>query len=419
MTTVNTTSSQEVQVAPAQRKSLLAAMAAKYNMEPDVFRDTIKATVMPAGATNEQMAAFLLVANEYDLNPITREIYAFPARNGGVTPVVGIDGWINLAQRRPEFDGMNFEYMFLENGDLDACLCSVYRKDRNRPVEVTEYMSECRRGTDPWKTHPRRMLRHKAAIQAIRYAFGFSGIKDEDDAEVIYANAQVVEEAPSQASAEIMDRARKLGSGDPASGETRIMPAKGLRADLEQVAIKDFAEEHTPPPVEERQEDARLFPADRFYQERNRQKKEAIADQEWPRKDEAGVWRDSRGLYFDYDIHSMPYGDVPSVTKYGVFVKKRGCDPDLHEAREKEQWEAIKANADKAARTGQQEEEISFGFPEINTAISRATTLDELADAEDMLNAFDGPEDQLEELKMLVDDRKGRIERLLGGSQGD
>jgi hypothetical protein len=50
-------------------------------------------------------------------------------------------------------------------------------------VEVTEYLAECRQGTDPWKKWPARMLRHKAAIQAIRYAFGFSGIVDPDEAD--------------------------------------------------------------------------------------------------------------------------------------------------------------------------------------------------------------------------------------------
>jgi hypothetical protein len=59
----------------------------------------------------------------------------------------------------------------------------VHRKDRSHPVEVTEYLAECRQGTDPWKKWPARMLRHKAAIQAIRYAFGFSGIVDPDEAD--------------------------------------------------------------------------------------------------------------------------------------------------------------------------------------------------------------------------------------------
>ena len=69
--------------------------------------------------------------------------------------------------------------------DGESCTCRIYRKDRSHPIVVTEYMDECRRNTQPWKSHPRRMLRHKAMIQAARLAFGFTGIYDEDEAERI------------------------------------------------------------------------------------------------------------------------------------------------------------------------------------------------------------------------------------------
>ena len=70
--------------------------------------------------------------------------------------------------------------------------CLIYRKDRSHPVVVREYIDECSRDKGPWQTHPKRMLRHKAFIQAARMAFGFSGIYDEDEAERI-AEARVVE----------------------------------------------------------------------------------------------------------------------------------------------------------------------------------------------------------------------------------
>jgi hypothetical protein len=41
----------------------------------------------------------------------------------------------------------------------------------------------CFRNTDPWKQWPRRMLRHKAAIQCARVAFGISGVMEPDEAE--------------------------------------------------------------------------------------------------------------------------------------------------------------------------------------------------------------------------------------------
>lgn len=161
------------------RPSLIATMAQKFNMDPKAFEQTVRATVMPSQHTNEQFAALMMVAKEYDLNPLTKEIYAFPAKGGGIVPVVSIDGWVNLVNSHPACDGFEFDFEHVE-GKLISCTCRMYRKDRSRPVTVTEYLAECKRNTDPWKME-HRMLRHKAMIQAARYAFGFSGIYDEDE----------------------------------------------------------------------------------------------------------------------------------------------------------------------------------------------------------------------------------------------
>ena len=165
------------------RKSILLSMATKFGMEPAAFEQTVRATCGCDKATKEQFAAFLLVANEYGLNPVTKEIYAFPTRGGGIQPIVGIDGWMTMANNHVAYDGITFVDRLSEDGQLVAITAQVHRKDRSHPVEVTEYLAECRQGTDPWKKWPARMLRHKAAIQAIRYAFGFSGIVDPDEAD--------------------------------------------------------------------------------------------------------------------------------------------------------------------------------------------------------------------------------------------
>jgi hypothetical protein len=130
------------------------------------------------------MAALLIVANQYGLSPWTREIYAFPDKNNGIVPIVGVDGWARIINSHEKFDGMEFEIKE-EGGKLVSCTCTIYRKDRSHPVRVTEYLAECYRETGPWKSHPSRMLRHKAMIQAARLAFGYVGIFDRDEAEAI------------------------------------------------------------------------------------------------------------------------------------------------------------------------------------------------------------------------------------------
>jgi phage recombination protein Bet len=168
----------------ARTSSLLAVMAARYHMDPLTFMNTVRRTVMPSNATNEEFAAFLMVAKEYNLNPLLREIHAFPKKGGGIQPVISIDGWVSLINQNPQLDGYTFEWTNDAKGDPISCKCIMFRKDRKHPVIVEEFLSECFRPTDPWKMK-HRMLRHKALIQAARYAFGFSGIMDADEAEHI------------------------------------------------------------------------------------------------------------------------------------------------------------------------------------------------------------------------------------------
>ena len=174
-------------VVQPQQSGLIENLAQSANLNPAEFKSTLMATVMPGNITNEQFTAFLMVAEKYDLNPITKEIYAFPAR-GGIQPIVSIDGWIKLINSNPQFDGMEFKDS-IENGNLLAVTCKIFRKDRSHPIEVTEYLSECFMDKSPaWSKFPARMLRHKATIQAARYAFGFSGIYDPDEGERIAAS---------------------------------------------------------------------------------------------------------------------------------------------------------------------------------------------------------------------------------------
>ncbi len=183
-------------ISPAapQRKRALEVMAERLNLDPEKMMATLKATAFK-GASNEEMAALVVVSNEYGLNPFLKEIYAFPAKGGGIVPVVGVDGWIKLLNRQPSYDGIEFEHNDSEAGKPISVTAKVYSKTRTRPVVVTEYHDECSRNTDPWNKSPRRMLRHKALIQAARVAFGFSGIYDEDEAQAITerpANAREV-----------------------------------------------------------------------------------------------------------------------------------------------------------------------------------------------------------------------------------
>jgi len=179
------------QVNTQPKSSALAIMAGRLSVDPNKLLDTLKATCFK-GASNEEMLALVAVSNRYGLDPLTKQIYAFPSK-GGITPVVSVDGWLHILNSQPQFDGIEFQFEDGPDGKPASVTAVVYRKDRTHATKVTEYFAECFRPTEPWRQFPRRMLRHKAVKEAVRVAFGISGITDEDEARDIAKNAAAFE----------------------------------------------------------------------------------------------------------------------------------------------------------------------------------------------------------------------------------
>jgi hypothetical protein len=184
----------------ARAQSLIHRMAARYSVDADKLMGTLKGTVFRGikqkdgsyrDATNEELMSLLLVADAYQLNPFTREIYAFPdEKRGGIIPVVSIDGWLRIINTHPSMKSLRIEYVGFDvpkddPGHDPYIEVTITRSDRDDPTVIREYMAECWRDTGPWNSHPRRMLRWKAIIQCGRVAFGFGGIYDPDEAERI------------------------------------------------------------------------------------------------------------------------------------------------------------------------------------------------------------------------------------------
>ena len=157
----------------------------------DVLRGMIVSAKNQHGAqaTNAELAIVTGVCATYGLNPLVKECAAFVS-GGKLSVVVMVDGWYKLVNRRPEFDGVEFDDKFDDKGNLASITCRMFIKGRERPVCVTEYMSECK---DPkssvWTKWPARMLRHKVYIQCARMAFGISEVIDDDEASRIAANS--------------------------------------------------------------------------------------------------------------------------------------------------------------------------------------------------------------------------------------
>lgn len=214
------------------RVSLMARIADRYAVDPDKMKNTLIATAFrqrkpkegkePVVVSDEQLMMLLVVADQFKLNPFTREIYAFP-QDGGIVPIVGVDGWIRIINERPELKSISFEYA--PPGTEDPWItCTIERHDRAKPISVPEYLSECGRDTDPWKSHPRRMLRHKALIQCARVAFGFGGIFDPDEGDrIVSVVDQVQPQITGKPKTETPKALKRDAAPPPAADEvTRI-----------------------------------------------------------------------------------------------------------------------------------------------------------------------------------------------------
>lgn len=207
--------------------SLATKLAERFGMDanPEII-DVLKKTAFKGDVSDAQMGALLVVANQYGLNPWVKEIYAFPDK-GSIVPVVGVDGWARIVNDHPQFNGAEFDIA----DDGSKVTCTIYRKDREHPTRVTEYLSECKRETQPWKSHPRRMLRHKAFMQCGRLAFGFTGIYDRDEAEAIVEKDMGAAQPVRRTAQEFAEQARP----QPASEVDRDQVIR----DLEMIARSD------------------------------------------------------------------------------------------------------------------------------------------------------------------------------------
>jgi len=159
------------------------SFANKYEIKPDQVFQLLKTTALKSKdpVSDAEVAAFMIVCNQYDLNPFIKEIFGFISK-GKMQYVISVDGWATLINRQTSLNGIEFDEHFAGE-KLVSITCKIHRKDRALPTVITEYLSECKRDTDTWKQWPVRMLRHKAMIQCSRIAFGLAGVLDEDEAE--------------------------------------------------------------------------------------------------------------------------------------------------------------------------------------------------------------------------------------------
>jgi hypothetical protein len=173
----------------------LSIIAASNGVTQDEVAEVLRGMIISgkgqhgAQATNAEMTVVSSIFAKYDLNPFIREGHAFVS-GGKLQVIIGLDGWIKIANRHPEFDGYEQFDNFDDKGELVSVTTKIYVKNRRFPTPHTEYMKEAFVPTSPaWKKYSYRMLAGKSLGQCVRKAFGISEVLDDDEASRITANS--------------------------------------------------------------------------------------------------------------------------------------------------------------------------------------------------------------------------------------
>lgn len=164
-----------------RRMTALESLAARLDVSATSLQETLLQTAFK-GCSKAEFVALVIVSNTYNLNPLLREIYAFPKKGGGIQAIVGYDGWIKIANSHPQYDGFESDHIEEANGQLKAVEGILYRKDRNHPTKKIVYLKEFKRNTEPWNNSPHHMLDVRCFCQTVRLALGIPlGVEGIDD----------------------------------------------------------------------------------------------------------------------------------------------------------------------------------------------------------------------------------------------
>jgi len=209
---------------------------------PSNYREkiaTIKETVAK-GATDSQLEMFLTLAEKYSLDPFLREIWFVP--NVGI--ITGRDGYLKIAQRDPEFDGIvsaavcegdefaiepitpTVQHKFgAKRGAVIGAYAVVFHK-RRRPTVCFAPMSEYKKSSSVWTTYQSAMICKVAEVLALKRQFGISGLVTEEEVGGGTPQHQSYEDAKAAQQA-VLDR--KLAETKP---ESQPMDIKAVVAHI-------------------------------------------------------------------------------------------------------------------------------------------------------------------------------------------
>ncbi|GAF93963.1 unnamed protein product, partial [marine sediment metagenome] len=100
---------------------MVATLAADHGMDPEEFKGTVFDLCGCPGATESHFMGLMMVAQQYKLNPLLRQLYLMKTKKG-IQVVVPIDGYLQLMHQNAEYVAHSIQY---GNDDEGGLYCEV------------------------------------------------------------------------------------------------------------------------------------------------------------------------------------------------------------------------------------------------------------------------------------------------------
>lgn len=188
------------------------SLTTSINYSDEKAVSLIRSTIAPT-ASAEEFGMFLEYCKSTGLNPFKKEIWfiktpGYRKKDGTMSParvqiMTGINGYLAIANRHPQFDGMECDVKYGENGAIIGATAKVYRKDRRFPSVATALWTEYYKpnpygNKGVWEQMPSIMIAKCAKSLALREAFPqeLNGLYTEEEMPKEYAAPKVSIEQP-------------------------------------------------------------------------------------------------------------------------------------------------------------------------------------------------------------------------------
>jgi len=151
-------------------KKTISSSAKRLAIEEAELQAWVDLQVMVPAKT---ILALLRLAQDHHLDPLKEEVALALYEEGNWQAYITVEGWSKLLNCHPAFDGITFSESPEHTNSIPIWMeCTIYRKDRVKPIVIREYFEEVKGEQAIWLKMPRRMLRHRVMQQCARLAVG-------------------------------------------------------------------------------------------------------------------------------------------------------------------------------------------------------------------------------------------------------